>query len=121
MHFARFNSDLSLKPDQVQNLLTTLIVSPQSYRPIHPVDSNRDIPQREAPDAVVAMCNAGSQDSAADTNRDPSIPPTPPISDLQDLKDLKMSAEEKHDLLMLQELVRRRLLHDDSTKVDSEM
>ena len=86
-------------------------------------DLTQDVLQSEAPEAVVAMCgDEGFRDSTTTIDRDPSIPPTPPISDLQDPKDLKMSAKERQQLLMLQELVRRRLLHDsDIATVDSEI
>ena len=123
LHFARFNPDLGLKTDHVQSLVTTLIVSFLYTIMTSLCQINQDIPQSEAPDTVVVMCgDEGSKNGTTTIDRDPSIPPTPPISDLQDLKDLKVSAKERKQLLMLQELVRRRLLHDsDIATVNSEI
>lgn len=111
--FAQLNTDLHLSSNQVQNLITTLIV-----RLLPTCDLTKDYviantlvfaTQAEAPNDVVSMCNyegTALADTAA--TKDPPIPPSPPESD-QQAEQHAISEREKQTLLMFQELIRRRL------------
>ncbi|KAF2487115.1 hypothetical protein BDY17DRAFT_3385 [Neohortaea acidophila] len=82
--FANANKDLNLGSDQVENLVGTLIA--------------------EAPQQVVdEMMAAEEQERARSASS--AIPPSPPASEQPD----QLSAAQRKDLQMLQELIRRRL------------
>lgn len=119
-HFAQANPDLGLQCNQVQNLLAALIVSFSDSGLLLCVDKTyKETLQSEAPSAVVAMCGDGeSKHSAGNEEPDLSVPPTPPTSDLQDLK---VGAKETQHLLMLRELIRRRLEESDPTTMELEI
>lgn len=111
--FAQVNTDLNLSSDQVQNLISTLIVR-LSYLACELTEdyviANSMVfaAQAEAPTDVVAMSNhegTALADTAA--KKDPSIPPSPPESDQQ--AEHGICEREKQTLLMFQELIRRKL------------
>ncbi|KAI9879463.1 MAG: hypothetical protein M1830_008510 [Pleopsidium flavum] len=81
--FAQQNQDLNISSDQVENLVDTLIA--------------------EAPSEVVALC---TETSNPNITKDPSIPPSPPASDQPEHG---ISQKERDALMIIQELIRRRL------------
>ncbi|EMC95572.1 hypothetical protein BAUCODRAFT_494698 [Baudoinia panamericana UAMH 10762] len=83
--FASANNDLELGNDQVENLVVALIA--------------------EAPTEVVDEYRAAEDAVAAKAKQSSAIPPSPPNSDQTD----QLSAEQRKELLMLQELIRRKL------------
>ncbi len=100
--FARQNQDLNISADQVENLVSTLIVSPMP--PQKSMTSALTLyPQAEAPPEVVAMC---TETATSKLSKDPSIPPSPPESDQPENG---VSQKEREALTMIQELIRRRL------------
>ena len=97
--FAHFNGDLGLSADDVENLLATLIVRIACQGAY--VTANEK--QAEAPPDVVAMINDPP-------TKAPTIPPSPPSSESRpDQAESALSEKEKNMLLMIQELIRRRL------------
>ncbi|KAK5137194.1 hypothetical protein LTR08_000699 [Meristemomyces frigidus] len=87
LHLAQFastNQDLDLGRDQVENLVGALIA--------------------EAPSAVVEEYTA-AEDAEKTKSSAAAIPPSPPQSDQTD----QLSAEQRRELEMLQELIRRKL------------
>ncbi|KAF2173556.1 hypothetical protein M409DRAFT_61920 [Zasmidium cellare ATCC 36951] len=82
--FASDNKDLDLGGDQVQNLVGTLIA--------------------EAPSAVVDEMMA-AEDAEKAKSASSLVPPSPPSSEQTD----QLSAEQRKELQMLQELIRRKL------------
>lgn len=104
--FANANKDLNLGSDQVENLVGTLIVSPTAQPPFaHPPHMLICLTsQAEAPQQVVdEMMAAEEQERARSASS--AIPPSPPASEQPD----QLSAAQRKDLQMLQELIRRRL------------
>ena len=82
--------------------------------------------QMEAPDKVVAMCDADDNahptqlpGTSNSTTGSPPVPPTPPISDTQDRS---LSVREKQTLLLLQNLIGRRIKEaEDCDNADVDM
>lgn len=100
--FANANQDLDLGSDQVENLVGTLIVS---HRIIHPVQLFANLStQAEAPSEVVEEIMAGEDAEKARSSAS-AIPPSPPSSEQTDA----LSEAQRKDLLVLQELIRRKL------------
>lgn len=104
MHLAQFasqNNDLDLGVDQVQNLVGALIVSTRRPSTMPSTPANLFI-QAEAPAEVVkSMTDAATQ--AASNSA--AAPLSPPSSEQVE----ELSAEQRKELEMLQELIRRRL------------
>ncbi|MCJ1340861.1 hypothetical protein MMC09_006157 [Bachmanniomyces sp. S44760] len=90
---AHSNEELSVSTDQIENLVSALIA--------------------EAPTAVVDMFSThGENTTSCDddiTTTNPTILPTPQKPQESDLSEKGISAAEKQQLLVIQELIRRRL------------
>ena len=114
---AHSNEELSVSTDQIENLVSALIVSSLPPHRRFPFCSADWLTQRrtqaEAPTAVVDMFSThGENTTSCDddiTTTNPTILPTPQKPQESDLSEKGISAAEKQQLLVIQELIRRRL------------
>lgn len=108
--FASDNQDLNLGFDQVENLVGALIVSPftlpltRASRPMTSVTVLILLSQAEAPSEVVDEMMA-AEDVEKSKSASSAIPPSPPSSEQPE----QLSTEQRKELQLLQELIRRKL------------
>nr|POF15631.1 hypothetical protein CFP56_48825 [Quercus suber] len=101
--FATANQDLDLGRDQVENLVGALIVSLGLLRSCPCMYTDIAFHQAEAPSNVVNEYLAAEDAEKAQSSS--SGIPSPPASEQPE----QLSAKQRNELLMLQELIRRRL------------